>query len=192
MYHFIESIRVQNGVMPLLDLHQMRLNRTMEHHGSANFDLRDSIDVPSGARKGIYKCRVTYSTEGLVRTEFIEYKKRRVVSISPVNIGDRVYPFKYGQRNWIEDLLKQSGTDEIMMCQNGRITDASYANLVFFDGNRWITPAEPLLRGVRRHQLLLDQLIVEEDLRLEDLSRFSHVKLINAMMTWEESPVLIL
>jgi 4-amino-4-deoxychorismate lyase len=163
----------------------------MEHHKSTRrLALNELIQVPASVRKGIYKCRVLYTADGIEDLQFIKYTTRKVDSLSLVDIQDRGYSFKYRERAWIEDLLRQSGTDEIVMCQNGRITDASYANLVFFDGVRWITPSRPLLKGVKRHQLLLDKKIAEEAIGLDDLHRFSHVKLINAMMTWEESPLL--
>ncbi len=191
MYHFIESIRVEDGRIPLLDHHQNRMDRTLFHYGkNTGPSLKDLIHVPENRQEGITKCRVIYSLDKVIQIEFLPYQVRKIHSVSLFDIGDRTYPFKFSDRAWIEDVLRKSGTEEVIMHQKGRITDASYANLVFLNGDRWVTPIAPLLHVVRRQTLLLDGIISEEELTTDDLSGFSHVKLINAMMTWEESPVL--
>lgn len=191
MFHFIESIRVEDRSIPLLDYHQDRLERTLSHYGkSSGHVLKDLIHIPDDCRKGIYKCRVIYSLEKVMQIEFLPYRIKSINSISLVDIGDRSYSFKYLDRAWIKDVLGKSGSEEVIMHQNSRIKDASYANLGFLHGERWITPRVPLLQGVRRQKLLQDGIISEEEITTEDLPHFSCAKLINAMMTWEESPVL--
>jgi 4-amino-4-deoxychorismate lyase len=71
--------------------------------------------------------------------------------------------------------------------QNGYIKDASYANLVFFDGVHWVTPSQPLLMGTRRAALLKAGVIIEAPIQIKELNSFVDFKLINAMMLWEES-----
>jgi 4-amino-4-deoxychorismate lyase len=72
--------------------------------------------------------------------------------------------------------------DDILILQNGYLTDASYANLAFFDGKIWYTPRTPLLAGVRRQFLLDSGRIQTADIRKDDLPSFTSVSLINAMI----------
>ena len=99
-----------------------------------------------------------------------------------------LYDFKFEDRGWITSLLNTAGTDEIIMCADGVVKDASYANILFFDGANWYTPEDPLLDGTRRAQLLIEGKIQLMDIRLSDLKKFDQVKFINALMSWEESP----
>ena len=89
--------------------------------------------------------------------------------------------------SYLKDAVNE---DEIIIVQNGQITDTSYSNLVFFDGEKWITPTTYLLNGTMRQSLLQTKQIIEKPIQVEDLNRFESFKLINAMMDLEESPEL--
>lgn len=64
----------------------------------------------------------------------------------------------------------------------GLLTDTSYSNITLFDGSRWVTPRQPLLRGTMRQSLLDDGVLAEQDIKAEDWNSFRQVSLINAMM----------
>jgi 4-amino-4-deoxychorismate lyase len=68
------------------------------------------------------------------------------------------------------------------------IKDGNYANLVFFNGSEWHTPLYPLLLGTHRARLIDQNKIIEKDITISDLSSYTKLKFINAMMLWEESP----
>jgi len=70
------------------------------------------------------------------------------------------------------------------------VTDSFAANLLFFDGETWVTPDSPLLKGTKR-QFLIDQgIIFEKKIREEDIRNYLKVGLINAMIGFEEMPVI--
>lgn len=191
MFLFIETIRIENGTIPMLWEHQQRINRTLAHIGLRHpFILKDLLVVPEEAQTGIYKCRIIYDKNGVLDIQFHTYSIKKIATLSLVDIGERTYAFKYEDRTWINDLLEQAKTDEIIMCQNDHITDSSYANLAFFNGTSWVTPKNPLLHGARRQQLLENKVLGEVDITIKDLKKYSHLKCINAMMTWEEAPIL--
>ncbi|QBA65028.1 aminotransferase class IV [Muriicola soli] len=190
MYRFIETIRLENGAFPLLEEHQLRLNKTFFHFGDSDpFLLDEVITVPTEYMKGIVKCRVAYDLQANVSVEFENYNIKKLNSFSLVDIGSSGYSYKFEDRQWIIDLVDKSDTDEIIMCRNGEITDSSYANLVFFDGRHWITPELPLLQGTRRSHLLKTGLIKEGLIRESEIFNFHQFKCINAMISWEEAPV---
>ena len=87
------------------------------------------------------------------------------------------------ETNDLENHMKRNpGFGEILIIKNKKITDTSYSNICLYDGNEWLTPKYPLLKGIRRSVLLDQRKIREEDIRERDLSAFSKIALINAML----------
>jgi 4-amino-4-deoxychorismate lyase len=193
MYPLFETIRYKNGVAENLSLHQQRVDYTLMQLGaSASLVLADQIAMiankPNSDDK-VYKCRLQYNLIGEVHIAFEPYEIKNIQTISIQDMGDHVYPFKYADRTWISKILANAGTDEVILSHKGFIKDASYANLVFFDGAKWVTPEQPLFMGTKRAGLLQKGIITEAPIEIKDLKRFTFFKLINAMMLWEESPV---
>ena len=82
----------------------------------------------------------------------------------------------------MEELFAQRGNcDDVLIVKKEKITDSSYANVVFFDGKDWCTPKDPLLKGTCRARLLDQGRIKEAALGVEDLKKFQGLKLINAL-----------
>lgn len=191
MSQFIESIRVEFGALMSLDHHQQRINNTLTHfNANHHIDLKQLVCSPEFSNIAVVKCRVLYDLYEILSTEFIPYAIKSISSINIVGINGNEYSFKYADRKWINDLLASSGTDEIIMHDQYLIKDASYANLAFYDGHNWVTPAQPLLKGTRREQLIKSNIIIPQDIYVDQLHLYKQVKFINAMMNWQESPSL--
>ena len=191
MSRFIETILAENGVVSPLEYHQERVDRTLhDWKAGCRLDLRDAIDSVVIPPYGTMKIRVEYGLNGLECIQASEYRRKRIESVALVHIGDHDYRYKYADREWIHSLLESSGCDEIVMVKDGLLTDASIANLAFFDGRRWLTPDTPLLGGTRRRSLLDSGIILEARIRPADLTGFSKLKLVNAMIPWDQSPEL--
>jgi 4-amino-4-deoxychorismate lyase len=62
---------------------------------------------------------------------------------------------------------------------------------LFFDGTNWYTPTAPLLKGTKRQYLLDEGIISEWEIREEDIPGYQKVGLINALIDFEEMPVII-
>lgn len=191
MSRFIESICLQNGVFRNLDYHQRRMNVTRYK----KFGLEEEIDLlvilnqSNFPKDGKHKVRIVYD-EQIQEVEFLTYRVRPIHSIRLVENNEIEYRFKSEDRHAFELMKDSIVEDEIIIVQNGQITDTSYSNLVFFDGEKWVTPATYLLNGTMRQALLDVGQIVEEEVNPKDLNRFLSLKLINAMMDLNESPEL--
>lgn len=191
MSRFIESICIINGKARNLKFHQKRMNRSRykilgldDEINLAKLILSHKIPID-----GKYKCRIVYD-EKIESLEFIPYKIKSVNSVKLIENNQIEYPYKFLDRSAFE-LIKDSVTeDEILIVKKGQITDTSYSNIVFFDGENWITPTSNLLNGTMRQALLKQGSVVEEEVNPKDLNRFISFKLINAMMDLEESPEL--
>lgn len=191
MFQFIESIRVEQGQLKNCEAHQKRMADTLSYFGVKPFSSLHEIQCPVAySSLDLVKCRIVYDFTQILKIEFTPYSIRQISTVSLVDIGDRDYSFKSADRQWITDLVNASGSSEIIMHNNGTVKDASYANLVFYDGSRWLTPALPLLQGTKRDFLLANNIIYKQQILVEQLPNFTKVKFINAMMNWEESPEL--
>jgi 4-amino-4-deoxychorismate lyase len=81
---------------------------------------------------------------------------------------------------------KKGLADDVLIVKNGWITDTSFANILFFDGKRWLTPEKPLLKGTQRENLLRQGLIFQANISPASLPDFSKARLINAMIRFED------
>jgi 4-amino-4-deoxychorismate lyase len=109
---------------------------------------------------------------------------RQVRSLKIVFSDDICYPYKYSNRDRINRLFEQRGEcDDILVVKYGKITDASYANVIFRNTEgEWYTPSSFLLPGTRRASLLKKRVIREATITYSDISKYTEVKLINAMI----------
>lgn len=191
MSRFIESICILKGEIRNLTFHQNRINQTRYKL----LGLMDELNVSQlfqfadNQRIGKFKCRIVYA-ESIEEFQMLPYQIRRIHSVRLVENNAIDYRFKLEDRKAFSYLKDAVNEDEIIIVQNGQITDTSYSNLVFFDGEKWITPTTYLLNGTMRQSLLQTKQIIEKPIQVEDLNRFESFKLINAMMDLEESPEL--
>ena len=189
MYLFFETIRYVNGILENLSYHQARINRTLRALGGNTPIQLDKIHIEGNVEKDIvYKIKCLYNLEGAFHIEKEIYNKKTIQTVSIHQAAQEEYQYKYTNRNWLNDALKNAGTDEMIIVQNNMIKDGNYANLVFFNGSEWHTPLHPLLLGTHRARLIDENKIIEKNITLSDLSNYTTLKYINAMMLWEESP----
>jgi 4-amino-4-deoxychorismate lyase len=146
---------------------------------SKPFELKEVL--PAFDREGKHKFRVVYDHLQYV-VEHAPYQPKDIRSMKIVEADELDYSFKYANRNVLNGLVKQAGSDEIIIVKDGLLTDASYANIACFDGHKWWTPEHPLLNGVRRQDLLSRGILFERRITSNDLYTFDKVCLINAML----------
>lgn len=98
------------------------------------------------------------------------------------------YALKYTQRSAFDRYNAHVKVDEeILIIQQGLVTDVRYANIVCFDGKNWHTPAESLLPGTHRAALLANHIIQQQTISLHDLFHtYKQLMFINAMLDWGE------
>ena len=188
MSRLFESIRIVDGLAHHLDYHNARLNRSRrELFGSADvIELKDVIHIPHNLGRDVHKCRVVYA-EGIEQIEFVPYQRRDIKTLTLVECDSIEYAHKFVDRTCIDSLFKDVGTDDILIVKHGRVTDASFANVIFHDGAKWLTPSTPLLPGTARARLLETVTIIADEIRKTDLRHFKKAALINAMTGLEDT-----
>lgn len=191
---FIETIRLANGQLSNIRFHNHRLNHTREvcFGEKEQWNLSQLIDIQRIYHKGLFKCRVTYG-EKIEKIEFEPYRPRLVQSLRLLTDNTIEYHFKYQNRARLNALFAQRGdADDVLIIKNGFVTDTSYANIVFWNGEQWITPDTFLLAGTQRTRLLEEEVIVEQKIRAQDLPKYSHARLINSMLDFETTPNILI
>jgi 4-amino-4-deoxychorismate lyase len=185
-----ETIRILDGEPQNLTLHDERMNRSRRalFGCSDALQIANFLSVPPGARTGTVRCRVVYG-EPVVSVEFSPYVPAAIRTLRLVDAGGLDYSHKFLDRTPLTALVAKADADDILIVKDGCVMDASFANIVFTDGRRWVTPDTPLLQGTMRTFLLQRGVITEERITVQDLPRFTHFRLINAMLGFE-APVL--
>ena len=180
---FFETIRVIDKKIQNLHYHNARLNHTIQANFGiqANIDLREHIEQRDLDKE---RCKVLYS-DTIKEVQFFTLTPRKVHSLKVLQ-SDITYNFKNVDREEIDKLFsKKENCDDILIIKDGFVTDTSIANIALYDGERWVTPQKPLLRGTLREKLLEKERLVTKDIKIEDLKHFSHLALMNAMIGFQ-------
>ena len=187
MSQFIESIKVEDRKIFLLDYHQKRVDATFAHFGKeGSINLSEIFRNLDHDEDGLYKLRISYDLNKNFRTQLIPY------AISEINnfqlVVNNVYDnsFKFEDRKELEKMLQQARSGEIIIVKNNHITDTSFSNILFKKGKDWFTPSTYLLNGVQRQHLLQEQKIKEAEITMQNVSEYSHFQLINAMNDFDD------
>ncbi len=196
MFQFFETIRYFNAGVENLFFHQQRVEKTFLYNGRICRLNLEEINFNSKAveyhinKSEVYKCKLSYNLDGNYSLHFEPYRIRIIKTFSFLDIGLNKYDFKFVDRDWINKAVSEAKTDEVIFIENELMKDASYANIVLYDGVNWVTPKKPLLPGTKRAFLLKEKIIIEQDIYVHQIEKFEKIKFINAMMNWDESPCI--
>jgi 4-amino-4-deoxychorismate lyase len=186
---FVETIKIENGIIHNLDFHQERMCRTAFFHYGTKSEIKiDISSIPSHLQTDRVKCRVLYAAD-ILSVEFHSYQLKNIQSLQLVVNNDIKYEHKSTDRNALNKLFEQrKKADDIIIVKNGQLTDSSFANLVFeSQTGELFTPKTYLLAGTKRAFLLKNNIIKEREIAVEDLLLYKKVYLINAMIDLEDS-----
>ncbi len=191
MFPLFETIKFAEGIPQHLEYHQRRLEYSSRiyFNKDVSFDKLSNIIKPQNELNGIYKCKFEYNSESF-KISYAAYKPKTIQNLKLVHEDSINYSFKYSNRFHLNTLLEKIAEDEIIIIKNGFITDTSISNLCFFDGVKWVTPSTPLLKGTARERLIEQKVIIEMEIREDDIFRFQKVMLINAMLGFDEKKSL--
>ncbi len=183
MSHLFETISIRNGVAENLKWHQQRLESSfLALFGyPPDFSLGNVITIPDECMKGHFRCRVDYDRQ-IREIRFTPYHKKEIKSLKLLEDNRIDYQYKFSDRLQLDLLYEMRGEcDDVLIVKNGLITDTSFANVILWDGRRWLTPAEPLLPGTCRARLIDNGMIAETMIKVTELHLFKELRLINAL-----------
>jgi len=180
----IETIKILDGKIYNIKWHNKRCNQSrFELFGIKNpIDLKKYItNSPS---KGLFRCRILYNQE-ILSVEYIPYTPKKIKLLKIVS-SDIEYNYKYNNRDKLNKLKEDNSLyDDIIIEKDGLLTDSTIANIAFYNGNNWITPKKPLLRGTIREKLINKKFLIPKDINSDNLKHFSNFALMNAMIGFQ-------
>ncbi len=181
---FIETIRCEGGKAFHLPYHQHRLNATLQKFAFyPHYTLSDRIAPPP---KGLYRCRCVYDAHHF-SCDYFPYTPKMIQKIGWIADETIDYGVKYADRTPFNDLLhRYSAYDEILIIQNGYLTDTTIANIALYVEGQWLTPHTPLLEGTTRARLVDEGKLFIAPLTPDDLPKATKIALMNAMIGFRE------
>ena len=188
MCRFVESIKLKDGVFYRLKLHQERLNKAFAscYPAECPISIFENLNQSAIPQEGTYKCRIVYDVD-VQLLEFVPYKRREINSLKLVQTDLESSAFKLEDRTgYNAAFLQRADCDDVLLVKNGLLTDTSYCNIALYDGENWITPHIPLLYGVNRAELLIENKLIEKDISVEELKNYQKIALFNAMIEFGE------
>ncbi|MFC7347604.1 aminotransferase class IV [Chryseobacterium zhengzhouense] len=187
MSQFIESIKVEDQELFLLEFHQKRVNETFAHFGKeGSIDLAKIFKNLEHDEDGLYKMRLIYDLDKRFRTQMIPYAIPEIQDFQLVENNSYDYSFKFEDRKELEKMKMKSKAEEIIIVKNNHITDTSFSNILFQKGKDWFTPTTYLLNGVQRQNLLKKKKIKEAEITMQNIKEYSHFQLINALNDFDD------
>ena len=188
MCRFIESIKVLDGVFYRLEYHQTRVQLTFDKFfpDSEIIELSKAFKTLEIPQKGVFKCRVLYSSE-IQLIEFVPYTRRDIKTLKLVETDIDSSPYKFEDRSlYNAAFAKRENCDDVLLVKNGLLTDTSYCNIALFNGSEWFTPRVTLLYGTNRAQLLSETVLIEKDIKVDEIFDYQQIALFNAMIEFGE------
>ncbi len=176
-----ETIKIENGKIENIKWHNQRCNRSRAElfNAKALLNLETFITPPP---TGLYRCRLTYKDD-VHSVEYFPYIPKAFHRFTIVK-SQIDYAYKYNNREELNHLQKLYN-NEIIIEKDGFLTDTSIANIAFYNGQEWLTPKIPLLKGTMRAKLLHNNYLTKKNIQKEELQNFSHFALMNAMIGFQ-------
>ncbi|OJJ22602.1 hypothetical protein BKI52_07945 [marine bacterium AO1-C] len=185
MYPLLETIRCEGGKFYNLEAHQQRVNRAFQElwPQETPIQLQEYLQISTKLNiKQSYKYRIVYGLQ-VKEITITPYRIRPIQSLRLIEAPELQYHHKKEDRNALKVLFDQRGDcDDILITQNGYLTDTYYCNLACWNGKQWLTPENPLLRGTQRAKLIQEKVIIPASIHQNDLKNFEKVMLFNAMI----------
>ena len=180
---FLETIKAVDGEVYNLSYHQKRYESVLNSLGMSNYENLQSYLYPP--KDKTYRCRLLYTKEK-IEISYHLYAKRSIKMLKLVYDDSLVYDKKYADRTKLDAHFAQRGeADDVLIIKNNLICDTSIANIAFYNGEKWLTPKQPLLKGTTRARLLQTGKIFELDIEVKDLQNYTKVALLNAMIDFD-------
>ena len=119
MCRFIETIRIDGGVVRNLAYHERRLNDTRTHFWPESTGLQLTDFLPPIPENGRHRLRIVYGRCGIEEVTCTPYILRPVRSLALISANDIGYTYKSADREALNQLFAQRGScDDILIVQH--------------------------------------------------------------------------
>lgn len=189
-FPLFETLLVLNGQVQNLSYHQQRFEQAVrELFGiRPNFALAEILVVPAEFQQGKVRCRIDYNAENFT-IKFAPHTPKKIEYFRCIEVKNWDYHLKFSNRTQF-DSLDILPNEEVIIINNGKISDCSVGNLLFLKQGIWYSPQDYLLKGTQLTKLLMQKKVKPAQITRQDLSRYEKVMLINALNPFDEQRAL--
>ena len=189
----IETMKLNAGVIPLIDHHLKRLRRSASYFGIELDEDELRRRIQSLPQQGEWKVRLTLDPGGSPRLETSPYEGRPArplrLGMFPESVScDDLWRYHKTTRREIFDRARQwalwEGLDEaLLLNEEGEATEGTITTLVIRRGDVWLTPrlGSGRLPGVALEAFSEEHHIEEAGLRADDIRAADEILLMNAV-----------
>lgn len=186
LYPIFETLSIIDGVVQNIEYHQARFENTIRTFFNKTPDIQLSglINPPKEYCSGKIRCRIDYNHEAF-EVKYFPYVPKVIRTFQCVYVEGLDYHFKYSDRQCLEK-LKTESADEVIIINNGFVSDCTIGNLLFLKQNQWYSSTHFLLKGTQLSYLLAQNQVCLTEISVADLSSFEKVMMINALNPFDE------
>lgn len=197
-FELLESLRLEAGVIWLLDEHLSRIQASAAALGFVCDPqrLRDALHAAArAAPQGVYKLRLLLTVQGQVQVQTAPLtdlvapgvERRVALATRPIASSSEFVRHKTTHRRIYAEF--SCGADEfdvLLWNPAGELTEFTLGNVALQMDGQWLTPELPcgLLPGTYRRVLIEQGRVVEARLRVGDLQRAQAVAFFNSVRGW--------
>ncbi len=196
-FELLETLRIRNGRVHLLELHLHRLAGSAAHHGFCCDVSRIAAALKAAARgQDDGRVRLTLNADGTPEISVTPVPASAPITQlalynEPVDKADPSLRHKTTARTVYERAAVAVGSDReaLLVNDDGCITESAIANVVYeLDGRLFTPPADDgLLPGIQRQHLLALGIVAERSLTVAEAGRVSRWYLVNALRGWRRA-----
>lgn len=189
-FPLFETIAIIDGNIQNIEYHQARYHNACRNYLKIEpvLNLAEMISVPVEYQSGLVRCKVEYnSTE--CQIQFFPYQTKKIEFFQVVQCENLDYQFKYSNREIFANLPVLTNS-EVIVLNNGKVSDCTIGNLLFLKLGKWFSPADYLLKGTQLSRLLDEKRVELCSISAENLQDFEQVMMINALNPFDPARAL--
>lgn len=189
-FPLFETIAIIDGKPQNLPYHQARFEQAMRAYFECEpqWQLAEVIIVPEAFQQGLVRCRIDYNAQAF-QLQFFSYTPRKFQHLQCVYVENLDYRFKYVDRKRL-DSLKTLQSDEVIIINNGMVSDCTIGNLLFYKAGKWYSSCDYLLKGTQLSKLIDEGVVTLVKMPVSDLKNYEKVMIINALNLFENGQIL--
>ncbi|MDD0824517.1 aminotransferase class IV family protein [Mannheimia sp. AT1] len=189
-FPLFETISVLDGQVQNLSYHQQRFEQAVKEFFGCNpaFCLAEILIIPAEFQTGKVRCRIDYNATQF-EVKFYPYQPKQITQFRCVEVKNWDYHLKFSDRKRF-DLFNILQNEEVIIINNGNVSDCSIGNLLFLKQGVWYSPQDYLLKGTQLTALIDQNKVMLTKIRKEDLKQYESIMMINALNPFDEKRVV--
>lgn len=180
-FPLFETIAIIDGNIQNIEYHQARYHNACRNYlkNEPVLNLAEIINVPVKYQSGLVRCKVEYNSVEY-QIQYFPYQAKRIEFFQVMQCENLNYQFKYTDREIFAN-LPISTNSEVILLNDGKVSDCTIGNLLFLKNGKWFSPVDYLLKGTQLSRLLEKKRVELCRITADNLRDFEQVMMINAL-----------